>query len=65
MEAAERQLFLLFKAIDRNNDGKLDQRELQAAFRRAGLTVPIRRLGTFFEDVDMNNDGYISFDEWR
>jgi solute carrier family 25 (mitochondrial phosphate transporter), member 23/24/25/41 len=65
VEAAERQLYLLFKTIDRNNDGKLDQRELQAAFQRAGLAVPMRRLGAFFEDIDMNNDGYISFDEWR
>ncbi|KAK6084168.1 Calcium-binding mitochondrial carrier SAL1 [Seiridium cupressi] len=65
VEAAERQLFLLFKAIDHNNDGKLDKRELQAAFQRAGLAVPMRRLGTFFQDIDGNNDGYISFDEWR
>ncbi|KAI1858634.1 hypothetical protein JX265_010727 [Neoarthrinium moseri] len=65
VEAAERQLFLLFKSIDRDNDGRLDKHELQSAFQRAGLAVPMRRLGTFFEDIDMNNDGYISFDEWR
>jgi solute carrier family 25 phosphate transporter 23/24/25/41 len=65
VEAAERQLFLLFKSIDRDNDGKLDKNELQAAFHRAGLSVPMRRLGSFFEDMDKNNDGYISFDEWR
>lgn len=65
VEAAERQLYLLFKAIDHDNDGRLDKHELQAAFQRAGLAVPMRRLGSFFEDIDKNNDGYISYDEWR
>jgi solute carrier family 25 (mitochondrial phosphate transporter), member 23/24/25/41 len=55
----------LFKAIDHDNDGRLDKHELQAAFQRAGLAVPMRRLGSFFEDIDKNNDGYISYDEWR
>ncbi|KAI0137164.1 mitochondrial carrier domain-containing protein [Xylariales sp. AK1849] len=65
VEAAERQLFLLFKSIDHDNDGRLDKHELQAAFQRAKLAVPTHRLGSFFADMDMNNDGYISFDEWR
>ncbi|ORY64224.1 calcium-binding mitochondrial carrier SAL1 [Pseudomassariella vexata] len=65
VEATERQLYLLFKSIDCDNNGRLDKNELQLAFKRAGLAVPMRRLNTFFEDIDMNNDGYISFDEWR
>ncbi|KAK8134807.1 hypothetical protein PG984_006819 [Apiospora sp. TS-2023a] len=65
VEATERQLYLLFKSIDRDNNGRLDKDELQAAFQHAGLAVPMRRLHTFFEDVDLNKDGYISFDEWR
>jgi hypothetical protein len=35
------------------------------AFKSAGLAVPGSRLDSFFNDIDMNNDGYISFDEWR
>ncbi|KAH8677520.1 mitochondrial carrier domain-containing protein [Xylariales sp. PMI_506] len=65
VEAAERQLYLLFKSIDHNHDGKLDRQELQAAFQRSGVAVPMRRVATFFEDIDRNHDGYISFDEWR
>ncbi|KAH6656811.1 mitochondrial carrier domain-containing protein [Truncatella angustata] len=65
VRAAERQLYLLFKTIDHDKNGKLDKHELQTAFQRAGLAIPMRRLGSFFEDIDMNNDGYISFDEWR
>ncbi|KAK4165109.1 mitochondrial carrier domain-containing protein [Cladorrhinum sp. PSN259] len=65
VETAEKQLLLLFKAIDRDQDGRLDKKELRAAFQRAGLSVPMRRLAGFFDEIDMNNDGFISFDEWR
>ncbi|KAH6605020.1 peroxisomal ca-dependent solute carrier [Trichoderma cornu-damae] len=62
---AEDQLFDLFRSIDRDGDGKLDKAELQTAFKAAGLTVSSRRLHDFFNDMDLNNDGYVSFDEWR
>ena len=44
VEAAERQLLLLFKSIDRDEDGRLNKQELQSAFQRAGLSVPKSRL---------------------
>jgi solute carrier family 25 phosphate transporter 23/24/25/41 len=65
VEAAEKQLFNLFKSIDRDRDGKLDKEELQAAFHKAGLAVPNRRLDGFFNNIDHNHDGYISYEEWR
>jgi solute carrier family 25 (mitochondrial phosphate transporter), member 23/24/25/41 len=65
VEAAERQLLLLFKSIDRDEDGRLNKQELQSAFQRAGLSVPKGRLSGFFDEIDMNQDGFITFDEWR
>ncbi|AEO71302.1 uncharacterized protein THITE_2123502, partial [Thermothielavioides terrestris NRRL 8126] len=65
VEAAERQLLQLFRSIDRDKDGRLNKEELQAAFRRAGLSVPKRRLSGFFDEIDLNHDGFITFDEWR
>lgn len=65
VEAAERQLLLLFTSIDRNHDGKVGREELGAAFQKAGLAVPKRRVAGFFDEIDMNQDGFISFDEWR
>jgi len=56
---------MLFRSIDRDKDGRLDKEELRAAFQRAGLSVPMRRLSGFFDEIDMNRDGYISFEEWR
>jgi solute carrier family 25 (mitochondrial phosphate transporter), member 23/24/25/41 len=51
--------------MDRDGNGKLDVYELQAAFKKAGLSVSNRKLASFFDDLDRNNDGYVSFDEWR
>lgn len=65
VENAERQLFALFRSIDKDGNGKLDKLELQTAFKSAGLTLSNRRLSEFFDDMDFNNDGYVTFDEWR
>jgi hypothetical protein len=65
VERADRQLTTLFDSIDRDGNGKLDIKELQTAFRNAGLTVSNRRLLEFFNDMDNNNDGYVTIDEWR
>ncbi|KAM0554717.1 hypothetical protein ACHAPJ_006788 [Fusarium lateritium] len=65
VENAERQLFALFRSIDKDGNGKLDKLELQTAFKNAGLTLSNRRLSEFFDDMDLNNDGYVTFDEWR
>lgn len=56
---------MLFRSIDRDKDGRLNKDELQSAFQRAGLSVPKRRLTGFFDEIDMNHDGFITFDEWR
>lgn len=65
VKQAEAQLFVLFKSIDKDNNGKLDMQELQAACKSAGLTVANHRLSEFFNDMDLNHDGYVSFAEWR
>jgi len=65
VHTTESHLWGLFEKIDRDHNGKLDKGELQAAFTRAGLAVPDGRLDRFFKDVDTNNDGEISFQEWR
>jgi solute carrier family 25 phosphate transporter 23/24/25/41 len=62
---AEAQLLDLFRTIDHDKDGRLDRRELQEAFRLAGIAVPTRKLNDFFNDMDINSDGFISFGEWR
>jgi len=65
VEKTERELYVLFKSIDQDHNGRLDKSELRAAFKKAGLAIPNSKLDQFFGEVDDNHDGYISFDEWR
>lgn len=65
VEATEQQLWSLFVSIDRNADGMLDENEMNAAFRKAGIDVPDERMRVFFAKMDRNNDKVIEFEEWR
>jgi solute carrier family 25 (mitochondrial phosphate transporter), member 23/24/25/41 len=65
VEHAEKELWQLFESIDRDHNGELDKDELKSAFRRAGLAISNAKLDQFFDEVDVNHDGVISFDEWR
>jgi len=65
VQATEKELLVLFRAIDKNCDGRISRDELRAALRRAGLAVPNSSLSRFFDQVDTDNDGTISFEEWR
>ncbi|RMD44996.1 hypothetical protein DV735_g79, partial [Chaetothyriales sp. CBS 134920] len=65
VEHAERELWQLFESIDKDNSGALDKEEMRAAFKRAGLTISNAKLDQFFDEVDTNHDGEISFEEWR
>ena len=65
MEQTEQELWQLFKTIDRDHNGQLDKAELKSAFVTAGIVLPSAKLDQFFAEVDTNNDGVISFDEWR
>lgn len=56
---------MLFKSIDHDQNGKIDKEELHHAVQHAGLAVPMRRLDEFFENIDHNSDGFITYEEWR
>jgi ribosomal protein L12E/L44/L45/RPP1/RPP2 len=55
----------MFQAIDRNHNGEIDKAELRSAFAQSGVTVSSAKLDNFFAEVDKNNDGVISYAEWR
>lgn len=62
---ADEALWELFKSIDRNNNGEIDRSELKEAFSSAGITVSSSMLDEFLAQMDRNNDGVISYNEWR
>ena len=60
VENTERELFILFQTIDRDEDGRVDKSELRGAFKKAGLSVPASKLDQLFSEVDQNNDVSLS-----
>jgi solute carrier family 25 phosphate transporter 23/24/25/41 len=62
---ADDALLDLFQSIDRDHNGELDRNELKEAFSKAGITVSNSTLDEFLEQMDQNNDGVISYSEWR
>ncbi|KAJ6113531.1 hypothetical protein N7523_006848 [Penicillium sp. IBT 18751x] len=58
-------LWQMFQSIDRNHNGEIDKAELRTAFSQSGVTVSNAKLDEFFAEVDKNNDGVITYTEWR
>lgn len=65
LNQTEDSLWEMFESIDRNHNGEIDKAELRNAFSRSGVTVSSAKLDRFFAEVDKNNDGVISYTEWR
>ena len=65
IEGADKELWNIFHSVDLDSNGKIDKTELQEALERAGITANGERLQQFFEFMDRNRDGVISFEEWR
>ncbi|KAK6506389.1 hypothetical protein TWF506_011302 [Arthrobotrys conoides] len=65
MEATEQHLRGLFNAIDRDKNGQLDRSELAHALESNGIKVEPHKLQAFFDRLDKNSDGQITFEEWR
>ncbi|KAJ5938953.1 hypothetical protein N7466_002087 [Penicillium verhagenii] len=58
-------LWQMFQTIDHDHNGEIDKIELRNAFAKSGVTVSSSKLDEFFAEVDKNNDGVISYTEWR
>ena len=65
IESADKELWGIFHSVDQDSNGKIDKTELHAALERAGISTNRERLQEFFEFMDKNRDGVISFEEWR
>ncbi|KAJ5782610.1 hypothetical protein N7457_004384 [Penicillium paradoxum] len=65
LDHTENGLWQMFQTIDRNHNGEIDKSELGNAFSRCGVTVSSAKLDRFFDQVDKNNDGVITYTEWR
>ncbi|XRA96374.1 hypothetical protein NFJ02_01g40780 [Pycnococcus provasolii] len=54
----------VFRGADKDDSGALDRHEFKLLIREANLGITAKDIGVIMEDVDINNDGEISFSEF-
>ncbi|TKY62959.1 Calcium-binding mitochondrial carrier protein SCaMC-1 [Spatholobus suberectus] len=65
MDDKELELYRIFQAIDVAHNGCILPEELWEALVRAGIKIEDEELARFVERVDKDNNGVITFEEWR
>lgn len=60
----EQDIVASFKALDTKRDGKLDFEELRDGLERLGIEIDDERAELFFNILDTDEDGFISYEEW-
>jgi solute carrier family 25 phosphate transporter 23/24/25/41 len=65
MDAKELELYRIFQAIDVEHNGCILPEELWDALVKAGIEIDDDELASFVEHVDKDNNGIITFEEWR
>ncbi|XP_061374044.1 calcium-dependent mitochondrial ATP-magnesium/phosphate carrier protein 2-like isoform X2 [Gastrolobium bilobum] len=65
MDGKEIELYRIFQAIDVEHNGCILPEELFEALVRAGIQIDDEELARFVERVDKDNNGVITFGEWR
>ncbi|KAK6153855.1 hypothetical protein DH2020_013494 [Rehmannia glutinosa] len=65
MDDKELELYRIFQAIDVEHNGCILPEELWDALVKAGIEINDDELASFVEHVDKDNNGIITFEEWR
>nr|XP_043637344.1 calcium-dependent mitochondrial ATP-magnesium/phosphate carrier protein 2-like [Erigeron canadensis] len=65
MDDKELELYNIFQAIDVEHNGCILPEELYDALLKAGIELDDDELASFVERVDKDNNGIITFEEWR
>ncbi|KAJ8536126.1 hypothetical protein K7X08_034527 [Anisodus acutangulus] len=65
MNDKELELYRIFQAIDVEHNGCILPEELWDALVKAGIEIDDDELARFVEHVDKDNNGIITFEEWR
>ncbi|CAM8898560.1 unnamed protein product [Rhodiola kirilowii] len=65
MDDKELELYSIFQGIDVEHNGSISPEELLDALNRAGVEIDDNELAHFVDRVDKDNNGVITFEEWR
>lgn len=54
----------IFKAIDKNNDGRVSREELKEGFIQSGINFTQEEIDLIINNIDIDNSGYIECEEF-
>ncbi|XP_056135518.1 mitochondrial adenyl nucleotide antiporter SLC25A23-like [Lampris incognitus] len=61
----EKQLKLMFRSLDRNNDGEIDAAEIQHSLHTVGVDVTLEDAARILQSMDKDSTMTIHWSEWR
>uniref|UniRef100_A0A8C1HCN0 Solute carrier family 25 member 23a n=1 Tax=Cyprinus carpio carpio TaxID=630221 RepID=A0A8C1HCN0_CYPCA len=65
LRSHEKRLKLMFRSLDRNNDGQLDVGEIQQSLHSLGVDVTLEQAAKILQSMDTDHSMTIDWFEWR
>ncbi|KAM9856804.1 mitochondrial adenyl nucleotide antiporter SLC25A24 isoform 2-T3 [Aulostomus maculatus] len=61
----EKELKIMFRSLDRNNDGKIDAAEIQHSLHTIGVDISLEDANRILKSIDKDGTLTINWNEWR
>ncbi|XP_033826675.1 calcium-binding mitochondrial carrier protein SCaMC-3-like [Periophthalmus magnuspinnatus] len=65
LRSHEKRLWLMFKSLDRNSDGRIDAGEIQHALHKLGMNVTLEQATRILQSMDRDGTMTIDWSDWR
>lgn len=65
LRSHEKQLKVMFRSLDNNNDGQIDASEIQVCLRNIGVNISLEDANRILLSIDKDGTMTIDWDEWR
>ncbi|KAI1886633.1 hypothetical protein AGOR_G00197820 [Albula goreensis] len=65
LRAHEKALRLMFRSLDRNNDGEIDVGEIQHSLHKLGVDISVAQAAKIMQSIDKDGTMTIDWNEWR